>query len=89
MGISDKTDQNNLVQIIMKGRNYPTAEHINNNTFWVHKSQAIRYILTELRQIKCKVDHDDKYKILKGYTCHIIRKIHLNRRSTRCGQSNK
>ena len=59
MGISEKTDQNNLVQIAIKGRNHPTAKSINNNTAWVHKSQPIRYTLTELRQIKCKVDYDD------------------------------
>ena len=92
MGISDKKNQNNPVQIKIKGRNQPTTKKKkkkNNNTVWVYKSQPIRYTLTELRQIKHKVDHNNEYKILGGHACYMVRKLRLNRRSTRWSKSNK
>ena len=87
MGISDRKKQNNLIKII--GRNQPTMKSKNNNTVWVHKSGPIRYMLTELRQIQGKVDHNNEYKILGGHACYMIRKLRLNRRSTRMSKSNK
>ena len=69
MGISDKKNKNNLVQIKIKGKNQSSTKN-KNNTVWVHKSQPIRYTLTELRQIKCKVDHNSGYKILGGHACY-------------------
>ena len=89
MGISDKKNQNNLVQIKIKGRNQPNTKNKNNNTVWVHKSEPIRYTLTELRQIKGKVDHNNEYKILGGHACYLIKKLRLNRRSTRMSKPNK
>ena len=89
MGKSDKKNQNNLVQIKIKGRNQPTTEDKNKNILWVHKSEPIRYTLTELRQIKGKVDHNNEYKILGGNACYMIRKLKLNRRSIRRSKTNK
>ena len=43
IGISGKTDQNNIVQITIQGRNHSTEESINNSIVWVHKSQPIWY----------------------------------------------
>ena len=45
--------------------------------------------MTELRQIKGKVDHNNEYTILGGHVCYMVRKLRLNRRSTRWSKSNK
>ena len=65
MGISDKKNWNNLIKIKIIGRNQPTIKNKNSKTVWVHKSGPLRYTLTELRQIKGKVDHNNEYKFLE------------------------
>ena len=45
----------------------------------IKKKEPRRYILEELRQIKRKVESNDKYKILGTEVCYMIRKLRLNR----------
>ena len=54
MGMSDRKNRSNLIQVEIKGRSQPTIENKTNNTVWIQKSEPIRYTLTELRQIKGK-----------------------------------
>ena len=49
MGMSDRKNRNNPVQVEMEGRSQPTIKSKINNTVLVQKSEAIRYTLTELK----------------------------------------
>ena len=83
MGINDRKNRSNLVQVKIEGRSQPTIKNKISNTVWIQKNEPIRYTLTELRQIKGKADNNNEYKILGGHVCYVIRKLRLNRRSAR------
>ena len=80
MGVNGRNCRDNLVPIEIKGRNQPTNKNKKSNTVYrIKKSEPIRYTLEELRQIKRKVESNDKYKILGTEVCYRIRKLRLNR----------
>ena len=80
MGVNGRNSRDNLVQVEIKGRNQPTNKNKKSNTVYrIKKSEPIRYTLEELRQIKRKVESNDKYKILGAEVCYMIRKLRLNR----------
>ena len=87
MGVNGGNSRDNLVQIEIKGRNQPNNRNKKSNTVYrIKKSEPIRYTLEELRQIKRKVESNDKYKILGTEVCYMIRKLRLNRQF---GKKNK
>ena len=57
-----------------------------NNTLLVQKGQPIRYISSELLQLREKVVHHDKYKIIDSQAGVTIRKLRLNHRPVRWGK---
>ena len=87
MGVNGRNSRDNLVQIEIKGRNQPTNKNKKGNTVYrINKGKPIRYTLEELRQIKRKVESNDKYKILETEVCYRIRKLGLDRL---CGKKKK
>ena len=52
----------------------------------VQKGSPIRYSSEELQDVKPKVDHDSKYKILSSNVCKIVRSLRINKRQTRRGR---
>ena len=57
-----------------------------NNTLLVQKGQPIRYSLGKLLQLRKKVVHHDKYKIIDSQACVTIRKLRLNHSPVRQGK---
>ena len=81
MGVNGRKSRDNLVQVEIKGRNQPTNKNKKSNTVYrIKESEPIRYTLEEFRQIKRKVESNDKYKILGTEVCYMIGKLRLNRR---------
>ena len=82
MGVNGRNSRNNLVQVEIEGRSQPTNKNKERNTVYrIKKNEPISYTLEELRQIKRKVESNDKYKILGTEVCYMIRKLRLNRHS--------
>ena len=91
MGVSGRKNRNNLVQVEIEGRSQPTIKNKNkvSNTVLTQKNEPIKYTLEELGQIKGKVDNINKDKILGVEVCYMIRKLRLNRRSSKKKKLNK
>ena len=80
MGVNGRNNRDNLVLVEIKGRNQPTNKNKKSNTVYrIKKSEPMKYTLEELRQIKRKVESNDKYKILGTEVYYMIRKLRLNR----------
>ena len=48
----------------------------------VQKSYGIVYKADFLKSIKCKVDHDQRYRLLHPNVCSTVRKLKLNKKKT-------
>ena len=67
--------------------NQPEQQHNINTT--VQRSHRLVYMAGFLESIKCKVDHDERYKLLHPNICSTVRKLKLNRKKTRRGNKSK
>ena len=66
--------------------NQPEQHNINTT---VQKSHRLVYMADFLKSIKCKVDHDQRYKLLHPNIYSMVRKLKLNRKKTRRGNKSK
>ena len=54
----------------------------------VQKSQRIVYKADFLKSIKCKVDHDQRYRLLHPNICSTVRKLKLNKKNKKTSRGN-
>ena len=65
--------------------NQPEQQYNINTT--VPRSHRLVYTVDFLKSIKCKVDHDQRYKLLCLKVCSMVRKLRLNRKKTSRGNN--
>ena len=53
----------------------------------MQRSHMLVYMADFLKSIKCKVDHDQRYKLLHPNACSMVRKLKLNRKKTSRGNN--
>ena len=74
--LSFKTKTKNKTEVF----NQLEQQQIINTT--VQKSHRLVYKVDFLKSIKCKVDHDQRYKLLHPNICSTVRKLKLNKKKT-------
>ena len=65
--------------------NQPEQQHNIKTT--VQRSHRLVYMADLLKSIKCKVDHDQRYKVLHTNICSMVRKLKLDRKKTSRGNN--